>query len=411
MHLDKRSLIATIIGHALGFYDVVLFGYLAPLLSTLFFPSYDPSLSLMAGFATFAAAFITRPLGGVVFGYFGDRYGRKNTLILSIVLLAVPAFTIGLLPTYEFIGIAAPLTLVSVRLLQGLCMGGEYNGSGIYAVEHAPTPIKGFTGSLVAAGGYIGTALASLLGMIFTLPFVPAWGWRIPFIMGGLTGLLGFYFRKRMKETPEFRKLGENSLRTPLLEIMRQHKRAFLCTVGIGCTGVIQTILSIYLNALLIRDFGVQSAYAMGINAGMALVWMLTLPIMGKLSDTIGHRRLMLISSLCLCVAAFPAFILLTSITSIVFVRLLLSILAAAYFAPIHAMMSSLFPVQCRYSGVSISYSLSVALFAGMAPLACTALVMWSGDARTPSIIFAAAALASAAGVYYGKISTKEEGN
>lgn len=407
MSIDRRSLAATIIGHTLGFYDVVLFGYLAPFLATLFFPSQNPSLSLMVGFVAFAAAFLTRPLGGMVFGYFGDRYGRKNTLVISMFFLAVPAFTIGILPTYAEIGFMAPVILILSRLLQGLCMGGEYNGSGIYAVEHAPSSMKGFAGSLVLAGGYVGSVLASLLGALFTLPLMPSWGWRIPFVIGGLTGLLGFYFRKRMKETPEFCSQSDSPSKAPLAEILRYHKRAFFCTLGIGCTGVIQTILSIYINGILITDLGVQTSLAMGINAGIALVWMITLPLMGKLSDLVGYRRLMLISSLGLSILAYPAFIFITppylSVVTVVSVRLGLSILAAAYFAPIHAMMAELFPVHCRYSGVSTGYSLSVALFGGTAPLASMVLVIWSGNPRTPALIFAIGALASAMGVYYGR--------
>ena len=204
MQKQGRNFVAAFMGTALEFYDFALFGLLAPVFSTLFFPKEDPIAALIASYGIFAAGFLIRPLGGIVFGYIGDTFGRKRAMVISIIAMMLPTSLIGFLPTYEQIGLLAPIILTLCRLLQGLCAGGEFSGAAIFVIEHAQENKKYFSGSLVTASSVIGMLAASTMASLCALEGVPTWGWRIPFLLCIPIGLLGFYIRKNTQETAAF---------------------------------------------------------------------------------------------------------------------------------------------------------------------------------------------------------------
>src|SRR5262245_53259578 len=221
-----RTVLAGMIGNAVEWYDYGLYGYLAPVLATLFFPSKDPLTSLMATFGVFAAGFVMRPLGAIAFGHLGDRFGRKKALVVSVALMAVPTGLIALLPTYAELGATAPALLVLLRLLQGFSVGGEFTGSIIFLVEHAPPSRRGFIGSWAGfstnAGCMLGGAAGALLVTFLGRQAVVEWAWRLPFLLAAVLGIVGLFLRLRVEETPLFQSLAksEGIARTPLLEAL-----------------------------------------------------------------------------------------------------------------------------------------------------------------------------------------------
>jgi len=218
----KKAILAAMIGNALEYYDVMLYGFFAAALAPLFFPTTNHFVSITASLGTFAAGFLMRPLGGILFGHLGDRYGRRMALAFSILLVTVPTLTIGLLPTYEYIGIAAPIILVVCRLLQGLCVGGEYSGAAIFVIEHSKKKQEAFAGSVLCATGFLGGFLGTILGLICTLPYMPTWSWRIPFLIGSIIGLIGYYIRTQVDESPAYSqamKRGE-IIKSPLRDVI-----------------------------------------------------------------------------------------------------------------------------------------------------------------------------------------------
>src|SRR5436189_1033551 len=197
MEKNIKAIFAAMVGNALEYYDVMLYGFFAAMLAPLFFPTDNQITSTISSLGTFAAGFVMRPLGGIIFGHLGDKFGRRQALVLAIFLVTIPTFTIGILPTYADIGIAAPLILLLCRLLQGLCVGGEYSGASIFVIEYSKRGREAFAGSILCAAGVSAGVLGTLVGFLSTLPFMPAWRWRIPFLIGSLFGLIGHYFRAR----------------------------------------------------------------------------------------------------------------------------------------------------------------------------------------------------------------------
>ena len=239
MGKNYKAIFAAMIGNALEYYDVMLYGFFAAMLAPLFFPNDNPAISIISSFGTFAAGFIMRPLGGLLFGHLGDKFGRRRALVLAIFLVTIPTFTIGVLPTYAEIGMAAPIILVACRLLQGLCVGGEYSGASIFVIEYSKKGKESFAGSILAASGLVGGVLGTFFGFLCTLPLMPSWGWRLPFLMGSLFGLIGYYIRLQVKESPDFARHTGNIEKVPLWGVLESRKRNLLCTVGIGATTLI----------------------------------------------------------------------------------------------------------------------------------------------------------------------------
>lgn len=388
----KMTIGAAMVGHALEHYDVTLYGFFAAMLAPLFFPSDNYVVSLIASWGAFALGFLMRPLGGLVFGHFGDRFGRKKALLVSILLASVPTFIIGLLPTYATIGIFAPLILISCRLLQGFSVGGEYSGAAIFVAEHSQHQKPGIVGSFLCSTGFGGALLGTLVGAASTLSLMPDWGWRIPFLLGGVIGMGSYLLRKKLPETPEF-KNEESSIKPrsiPLLEVYKKKRGNALCVIAMGANGLIPLYLgSIYLNPILIKDFGLTTSTMMLVNGSFLLLWAVLLPIFGFYADKIGLSRLMGLASFLTLILAVPLFSLIAHTQSLINIFIFmgaLSVLGAAFVAPLPGFLPTLFSPLERYSGVAFNYTLGQALFGGTAPLIATTLTTWTGNSMAPAV-------------------------
>ncbi len=386
--MKKRNvLFAGMIGNMLEFYDFTLFGLLLPVIAPLFFPSFDPLTSLLSGYLVFFVGFFSYPFGALLFGHIGDRYGRKNALILSIILMSIPTTLIGLLPTYAQIGITASVLLSVCRFIQGICAGGEYNGSAILVMGHMATERRGFFGSVVAASGTSGALLAAL-AVNLIMPWA-SWAWRIPFLVGIVLGAIGLFVRRKVKETPEFEKVSSLPFKIiPLYEVFKNYPLAGLCSIGCSALGTVPFYLVIgFFNTYFVMTEKFTQSTAVQLNTVCLVFCAITMPLAGYMADKIGLRRFMIISAMATTFYALPFFFLMqnSSITVIFFAEILLLGLSQCYVAPLNAFLIRLFPVHIRYSGITLGYCLGMAVFGGSTPYLMTKLFSL-GNAFIPSL-------------------------
>ncbi len=398
----RRVAASGIVGNVLEWYDFSLYGYLAPLTAPLFFPSDDPLTSLVQSFAVFAVGFLARPVGGIIYGHIGDRMGRRHLLLLSVVAMAVPTVLMGLLPTYETIGIAAPILLVILRLVQGLSAGGEFSGSIIFLVEHAPSNRRGFMGSLSNFGAMIGGLLGLFVGWLVTewldSETMSEWGWRVPFLVGVLVSLFGFWVRKGMPDSPAYVELqtAGRILRNPIAAAFKHQARPMLVTIGLNwIVSAGYYVIFVWLITDLTKVAGLNMHDAMGIGVlGLAFGMAMT-PVMGHLSDRIGQRAMLVIASLLIAAAAVPLLLLadLGTYISGLAAQFGLAFLMAMLLGTMPAVFVSLFTADARCSSMSISYNAALALFGGTSPLIATYLVAVTGWSGAPGLYLAGTAL------------------
>lgn len=400
------------VGNALEWYDFALYGYFATILSSQFFPSTNHFVSLMATFGVFAAGFIMRPLGAIVFGHIGDKKGRKNALLWSIYLMTIPTTLIGLLPTYEQIGWMAPALLTVIRLLQGLSMGGEFTGSMIFIVEHTNTQKRGFAGSWapfsLLLGVLIGSAIAALTSLLLSPEDLHNWGWRIPFLISILGGLVGVYMRRTLTEPASFVKAKQDSKSSaiPIVEVFQKHlSKVFLILaidllVAIGFFTVVSFVVS-HLSAVI----GLPKTTALLINTASMLACAICIPCSGWLTDKFGRKPIMMGAALGFAILGYPLFLGLSAggILVPLCCHVGLGILLGFYFGPISAVLVEIFPTSARYSGISIAHNISMAVFGGTAPSIALALVHFSGNHAAPAFYLTLAAAGSLLGLYLMK--------
>ncbi len=387
--------LAAVAGTALECYDNSLYFFFAVILGPLFFPSESRFVVMMGSFGALAAGFIARPLGGIMFGHLGDKLGRKQLLTLAIFLVTLPTLVIGLLPTYAVIGIWAPILLISCRLLQGFCIGGELGGAMTYVVEQAKPNRRGFAASFIAVSSYGGAVLGTAIGTVCTLSFMPIWGWRIPFLMGALFGLIGFYIRNKLAESPEFlqTKQDKQIVQNPIAEILKHQKASVFRAAGIAAGVLVPFfVVSSYIGEILVTEMKFSSSQLLFLNTCLMLFWAFLSPIMGWISDKIGIENLMQGSALGVIITAFPAFWLLKSdlgVPSILAIQLTLSIFCVGFSAPCSAFLTRLFPVNARCSGIGFGYATGCALLGGVTPLIATGLVYVTGSSISPAFYLA----------------------
>ena len=360
------------IGGILEFYDLTIYGFLASTLSLLFFSFDNPFLSLILGYSLFSIGFFFRPLGSVLFGYIGDKYGRKTALCSSIITMACATTMIGLLPTYETIGIFAACALVVARVAQGLSAGGEYSGAIIFAIEHTKASSRGFAGSLVVSGCMGGVFLGSLSSFVFTSSLMPSWGWRIPFLVGGAISLIGFYIRRNLDETPQFRNLKQHeNKKTPLLDGIKKNPLLCFSTFGIaGASGIILYVISVYMPLHLKQIGNVSNNISRIFPVVCTFIMMISIPFFGFLSDNMRRDTLMKIGYLTLSVIIFPAFSLINTgdSTSILMAAVILATASTIFMGPMNTYIVELFSVSQRYSCSAVFYSLGMGILGGTAP-------------------------------------------
>ncbi len=385
---NARVLAAGFVGNVLEWYDFAVYGFFAPTIGKLFFPSDDPATSLIASFGAFAAGFLMRPVGAVLFGYVGDLLGRRRVLTLSVVMMAVPTFLVGLLPTHADIGLAAAALLVLLRMVQGVSVGGEYTGSFVFLVEHAPEGRRGFFGSwslIGATGGILlGSAVGALITGLTTEAQLVAWGWRIPFVAGVIVGLVGLVVRRGI---PEEAPSGER-VASPLVEAVTRSRKPLLQAAGLNMMNAVTFYtVFIYMATWLVRQVGETHATALDINTLSMVVLAAVVPIVAIASDRVGRKPFLLLGSAGIAVLAYPLVWLMhhRDFAMILSGQIGFAVLLGTFTGVIPATIAELFPRRVRVSAASISYNLPFALFGGTAPLVAAWLVTVTHDAMAIS--------------------------
>ncbi len=377
---STKIILASIFGNALEFYNLTLYGFYVSILAPLFFPSENPTYSLIASLSAFAFGFFVRPLGAVVFGYIGDKFGRRLALSLSILFMGVPSLIISVLPGYEKLGFFAPLLLLFCRLSQGLCSGGEFNGATIFALEHVGKNRPGFVGGLIVGSCLLGSLIATAIALFFSQDIFPEWIWRVPFFIGGLASFFGLYIRRQIDESPEFIKAEdqEKIANSPLKSALTKHLRSCLLVFTIASfdgalTYTLVTFMIIYATECL----GICHSNAMIYNFLGIAACMVACPYVGHLADKYKIKNILLTATIFILVLIYPVFLLIQSKTLLgnAVGNIALGLMVGAIIGVQPLFSQRLFPVQDRYTGIAVSYSLGLGLMAGITPIILTMLV------------------------------------
>ncbi|MER6734232.1 MFS transporter [Streptomyces puniciscabiei] len=398
--LLRRAVGAAALGNCMEWFDFGVYSYLAATIGKVFFPGASPVAQVISSFATFAAAFVVRPLGGLVFGPLGDRIGRQKVLATTMIMMAVGTFAIGVIPGYGTIGIAAPVLLLLARMVQGFSTGGEYGGATTFVAEYSPDLRRGFLSSWLDFGTFVGYALGSalvtLLNLALTDTQMLSWGWRVPFLIAGPLGVIGLYMRLRLEESPAFQQqldehekaLAQESAGSEFKDIVRNHWGELLVCMGLvllyNVTNYMVTgYLPTYQTEVLHRSSGSADLLVL---AGM--LWIVVLiTFLGRLSDHVGRRPVYAVAAAAMIVLAVPAFLLIKAHGTWppVLGVLLLATLLACFAAPSAATLPALFPTAVRYAAMGIGFNVAVSAFGGTTPLVTAALVTATGDDLMPA--------------------------
>ncbi|MFZ0983942.1 MAG: MFS transporter [Pseudolabrys sp.] len=381
---------ASAIGTTIEWYDFFLFGVVTPLVfNKLFFPNFDPLVGTLLAYTTFFVGFISRPIGGIIFGHYGDRIGRKTVLVLTILIMGVATFLIGLLPTYATVGIWAPVMLLFLRIFQGIGIGGEWGGAVLMAVEHSPAGRRGFYGSWPQIGVPAGLLLSS--GMVYLLSYLPeaeffSWGWRIAFLISAVLVAVGLYIRLKIMETPAFTRIQESDkvVHVPFFELWRTHGKNTL--LGLGARyieGVTFNIFGVFVVGYLAGTLGLPRQTALAGVMIASAIMIVMLPIYGNLSDRIGRRRMFGVAGILIGILSFPAFWLMqTKEPLLVWIAIAVpfAFVYPAVYGPQAALFSELFDTRVRYTGISFVYQFSGIYASGLTPIIATALLPMGGN-------------------------------
>ncbi|MEU7135037.1 glycine betaine/L-proline transporter ProP [Streptomyces sp. NPDC046261] len=409
-----RAVSAAALGNMMEWFDFGVYAYMAATLGKVFFPASSPGAQVISAFATFAAAFLVRPLGGLVFGPLGDRIGRQKVLAATMIMMAVSTFAVGFLPSYATAGFGAPVLLLVCRLVQGFSTGGEYAGATTYIAEYAPDKRRGFLGSWLDFGTFVGYALGSGLVTVLTAVLgtdgMTDWGWRLPFLVAGPLGLIGLYMRMRLEETPAFRAEAEAAAEAEareqsaeearqsghgrLKEIFTKHWHAVLICMGLVVVyNVTSYLVTSYLPTYMTETLGEDPTTAQLLILGTMILVALTITTVGRTSDLWGRRPVFMAGSAALVALAAPAMLLIRAGGALLpaFGCLILGLLLVCFAGTAAATLPALFPTRLRYGALSVSYNISVSLFGGTTPLAVSALLEATRDEMIPAYYLMAA--------------------
>lgn len=396
--VQRRLVVAGAAGNVMEWYDFSVYGYFAQVIGKHFFPAEDPSTSLIASFGAFAAGFIMRPVGGLVFGHIGDKIGRKAALTLSVLAMAIPTFLIGILPDHRQIGSAAAVLLVLLRMVQGLSVGGEYTTSVVFLVEGAPPHQRGRAGSWsvfgAVAGILLGSAVGALTSTVLSTEALHSWGWRLPFIVGLGVGLAGLYIRRHIPEPGP----AVQHQHSPVIEAFRTEWRAMLRIAAFNALNAVGFyMIFVYVVTYLQDIVHLTAAQALDINTVNMLVLLLLIPLAGALSDRVGRKPLLIGSTLGVLLLAWPLFWLMDhpSLTLVFLSQLAFAVLLAFYFGPVPVTMVEAFPGRVRCSALSIGYNLCLGIVGGTTPMVTTFLLERSRDDLAPAYYLMVAAAVS----------------
>jgi len=388
----RRVVISALVGATVEWYDFFLYGVVAGIVfNKLYFPAGDPVVATLLAYTTFAVGFVTRPLGGVIFGHFGDRIGRKTMLVMTLMIMGVATLLIGLVPTYEQIGVAAPLLLLLLRVLQGIGLGGEWGGAVLMAYEYAPVEKRGFYASLPQIGLAIGLCMASgitaLLSSLLTDAQFLAWGWRVAFLISVVLVAVGLYIRLNIQETPEFEAVRAKNaaLRLPFADMIRRYPGNVLKGMGARyIDGVFFNVFGVFVIGYLANTIKISRTDALIGVMIAALVMIFTIPMFGRMSDRYGRPAVYAWGSAITALASFPAFWMMTHAGGNVLLIWLaivipFGILYASIYGPEAALFCDLFDAKVRYTGISFVYQFSGIFASGITPLVATALLKSGG--------------------------------
>jgi MHS family proline/betaine transporter-like MFS transporter len=405
----RKAVVAATIGNFVEWYDFSIYAYFATVIAVLFFPSENQVASLLATFASFGVAFLFRPLGALIFGHYGDKIGRKNTLAAVVLLMAGATVLIGVLPTHAQVGVFAPALLVVARALQGLSAGGEYANATSYLVEYAPENKRGLYGSwayfTIGLSLLAGALLGALMSSTLSEEALSSWGWRIPFLISAPLGLVGFYLRRRLEDSPSFRAVQESGqvASAPLITTLRTQLGNLLMTVAlviVGTAGVY--IFLLYMPSYYSSTAGLSLPQALTANVIGLAVFTAVIPPLGALSDRVGRKPLMITACVFPLVLTYPLFLLISGGTfaSAVAAQVGLSICVALWAAVAPTALVEIFPTKVRASSLAIGYSVAVALFGGFSPLIVTYLQSATGNSFAPAFyVIGAAAITLVAAI------------
>ncbi|MET9503873.1 MFS transporter [Streptomyces sp. NPDC006622] len=404
--LLRRAVGASALGNCMEWFDFGVYSYLAATIGKVFFPGASPGAQLISSFATFAAAFLVRPLGGLVFGPLGDRIGRQKVLAATMIMMAAGTFSIGLIPSYATIGLAAPVLLLLARMVQGFSTGGEYGGATTFVAEYSPDRRRGFLSSWLDFGTFVGYALGSALVTVLNLALTDAqmldWGWRVPFLIAGPLGVIGLYIRLKLEESPAFQQqldehehtLAQESAGSEFRAIIGNHWRALLICAGL----VLLYNVTNYMVTGFLPTYQTETLHRSSSSADVlvlvGMVWIvLLITFIGRLSDRVGRRPVYGVSAAAMIVLAVPSFLLIKADGTWppILGVLILSTLLAGFAAPSAATLPALFPTAVRYGAMGIGFNFAVAAFGGTTPLVAEALIEVTGDDLMPAYYLIAA--------------------
>ncbi len=390
----RRAVLSSYLGSVIEYYDFLLYSTMAALVfGDLFFPSSNSAVSTIAAFGTLAAGYVARPLGGLVFGHFGDRLGRKSMLVITMVMMGIASFAIGILPTYEQIGVLAPILLVALRVVQGIAVGGEWGGAALMVAEHSDDRRRGLWTGLMQLCSPIGFLLSTSAVMLATLlpdESFESWGWRLPFIASAALLAIGLYVRMSVVESPVFEQAAAKTevaveAKPPVLQLLRRPRPLVLaCAVGIGpfaMTALITSHIIAYTTSV-----GYSSSTVMRVLVLMSVVSIVTIPGFSALSDRVGRRAVSLTGAAVAVLYAFPLYMMINtgSIALLTVALLFGQVVQSAMYAPLAPMLSEMFGTDVRYTGVSFGYQFASLIGAGFTPMIAASLLVASDGSSLP---------------------------